>query len=144
MFSFEHDIFINRPVQEVFDFISNPANDAQWISATESSEWTSEAPPGVGSTIRVNGKFLGRRIEATQEIISWAPPNEVGFKMSKPVPFEVRTQLDAREGGTNLTLSGQGEFGGFFKLAEGLVGNQMNKQMTTDLSALKLILEAAD
>ncbi len=37
---------------------------------------------------------------------------------------------------------GKGEFGGFFKLAEGLVGKQAEKQSESDLAALKLLLES--
>ena len=36
----------------------------------------------------------------------------------------------------------QAELGGFFKLAEGLVGKQIEKQMETDSAKLKKLLEA--
>ena len=42
MIAFEKSFFINRPQQEVFDFISNPANHTQWQGSFESSEWTSD------------------------------------------------------------------------------------------------------
>lgn len=35
MISFEKQLFINRPLQEVFDYVSNPANDAQWRDGSE-------------------------------------------------------------------------------------------------------------
>ncbi len=40
MFTYEKSIFINRPQQEVFDFLYNPANDPQWRSSVESAEWS--------------------------------------------------------------------------------------------------------
>ena len=45
------------------------------------------------------------------------------------------------EGGTELTIDVEAEFGGFFKLAEGLVGKQLEKQLDTNFDALKLLLE---
>ena len=57
MYTFEKSIFINRPPQEIFDFITNPANDAQWRSSSLSAEWTSEGPVGLGSTQRSVDKF---------------------------------------------------------------------------------------
>ena len=42
MATFTATTFINRPLQEVFDFATNPANFAQWQSGTESAEWSSE------------------------------------------------------------------------------------------------------
>ena len=63
MYTFEKSIFTNRPPQEVFDFVTNPADHAQWQSGTEAAEWTSDGPPGVGSTFEVVAKFMGRKIE---------------------------------------------------------------------------------
>jgi uncharacterized protein YndB with AHSA1/START domain len=38
MGKFSLSVFINRPQQEVFDFLSNPANLSKWSSAFESAE----------------------------------------------------------------------------------------------------------
>jgi carbon monoxide dehydrogenase subunit G len=143
MIEFEQEIFINRPQGEIFDFVSNPANDSQWQSGAEAGEWSSDGPAGVGSTVNSAVKFMGRRIESTLEITSWDPPNQYGQKaVTGPVPFEMTISLAPREGGTHLTLNGQAEFGGFFKVAEGLVGRQLKKQMESDLKSLKALLEA--
>jgi uncharacterized protein YndB with AHSA1/START domain len=39
MATFTVTTFINRPLQEVFDFMTNPANFAQWQSGTKSAKW---------------------------------------------------------------------------------------------------------
>ena len=143
MITFEKSIFISRPQQEVFDFVSNPANNPQWQSSTEAGEWTSEGPPGVGSTLDLVIRFLGRKIESTSEITTWDPPNQFGSKVvSGPIPFEATMKLESKENGTQLTLRGEAEFGGFFKIAEGLVGKQLEKQRDANFNALKLLLEA--
>ena len=143
MYKFESSIFINRPVQEVFDFVTNPANNATWVSGIESAEWTSDGPPGVGSTIKEVAKLLGRKIEAVAEITGWDPPNLERIKSAGgPLPFESTLKFEAQGDGTLLTETAQVELGGFFKLAEGLVGKQFEKQKESDSSALKLLLEA--
>jgi uncharacterized membrane protein len=145
MYTFEHNVFINRPTQEVFDYITQPSNAPKWQGTAQSAEWTSNGPVGVGSTWRAENKFMGRKVEATLEITSWDPPNEHSFKsVGGSVPFETRTKLEAKEDGTQLTMIGQAELGGFFKLAEGMVGKQMDKQMETDLANLKRMLEAGE
>ena len=144
MLTFERSIFINRPPQEVFDFMSNPANDTKWRDSAVSSEWTSEGPPGVGSTLRSVDKLLGRKMESTSEITAWDPPNRYGQKsVGGPVPFEMTVMLETKEQGTQLTMSGNAEAGGFFKIAEGLLGRQLEKQFDTDLNGLKRVLEGA-
>jgi len=142
MYRFKSSIFINRPQQEVFDFVSNPANDTQWSSVAESREWTSEGPVGVGSTLRSAARFLGRKIESILEITIWDPPHQYAQKLvSGPFPFEFAAKLEPKENGTQLTINGEIEPGGFFKLAEGLIAKQAQKQLDTDFDALKLLLE---
>jgi len=143
MITIEKSIIINRPQQEVFDFLTNPANNAQWQSAAEATEWTSEGPPGVGSTYRSVIRFLGRKIDSTNEITIWDPPHLYGFKsVSGPFPVGGTMKLESQENGTQLTWTFQVEFGGFFKIAEGLVGKRAEKQFDTSFDALKLLLEA--
>lgn len=38
-------VFINRSQQDVFDFLSDPANLSKWDSDFESAEWTSSDAP---------------------------------------------------------------------------------------------------
>ncbi len=143
MYKIESSMFINRPQQEVFDYVTNPANNAKWQSGTESAEWTSAGPPGVGSTLKVVTSLLGRKIEAVVEITGWDPPNLVSIKsVSGPIPFESTQRFAAQGDGTLLTQNAQAEIGGFFKLAEGLVGKQLEKQFEANNAALKLLLEA--
>lgn len=143
MIKFEKSIFINRPQQEVFDFMSNFENDAQWQSGLVSTKRISDGPIGVGSTWRQASKFLGREIEFDIEMISYDPPHQVGGKsISGPFPVESTSKFEAQDGGTLLTITGQGEIGGFFKMAEGLVMKQFEKQFESDLAALKKLLEA--
>jgi carbon monoxide dehydrogenase subunit G len=142
MIKFEKSYYIGRPKQEVFDFITDPANDTKWRESAGSAEWVSEGPIGVGSTLQSVDKFLGREIESTAEITAWDPPNKYGQKtLSGPVPLEFTIFLESEGSGTQLTLEGQAEIGGFFKMAEGLVGRQLEKQLDTDFNGLKRMLE---
>jgi uncharacterized membrane protein len=143
MIEFDKSIFIKRPREEVFEFVTDPKNDPEWQSAIESVERASEEPINKGSTYRYKVKFLGRNIESENEITSYEPPKQASFKsISGPIPFEGAFKFDSKDGGTHLSLNVRTEVGGFFKLAESLVGRQLNKQMESDLNSLKLLLEA--
>lgn len=143
MITIERSIFINRPPEDVFDFMSDPTNDVKWRDSAVSAEWTSEAPHGVGSTLRSVDKILGREMESAAEIIAWDRPNLWGQKsVGGPMPFEMTVKFEAKGQGTQLTLSGSAEPGGFFKLAEGLVRKQLLNQFDTDLNGLKRVMEA--
>lgn len=145
MYTFEHSVFINRPQEEVFEFLTNPANDPKWRDSAVSGEWTSDSPIGVGSTQHSVDKLLGREIESTIEVTVWDPPHKIALKtVGGPMPYEATQTFESKEGGTQLTFSGHAEISGFFKLAEGLVGKQMDKQINKDLNSLKGYMEAGE
>ncbi|MFQ5399404.1 MAG: SRPBCC family protein [Anaerolineae bacterium] len=141
MYTFKHSVFINRPVQEVWEFVSDLTNHPQFGSMA-TVERSSDGPPGVGSTYRSVSRFLGRTIESTSETTGWEPPNKFSSKsVEGPIAFQDQWEFADEDSGTLVTLSGEAEMGGFFKIAEGIVGKQIDKQITTDLGALKLMLE---
>ena len=73
--------------------------------------------------------------------LGFTPPNQ-RQNGEGTYSLEASHKLKAQEDGTLLTAAGQVELAGFFKLAEGLVGNQFDRQVTAALGALKILLEA--
>jgi hypothetical protein len=57
------------------------------------------------------------------------------------VPYEVTVRLEPQDGGTRLTTSIAGEPTGFFKMAEGMFTNQLEKSIEQDTERLKRLLE---
>ena len=134
---------IDRPVQEVFDFMTNPANFAQWQSGTKSAKWASDGPVGVGSIFNSVGEMMGREMKMNLEITQWDPPIVWGFKGgSGPMKFEGINKFESKDGGTQVTQTFEGEVGGLFSIAEGLAIKQLQKQVEADGNALKQLLEA--
>jgi carbon monoxide dehydrogenase subunit G len=142
MVNFDETISIDRSLQDVFEYISDPANETEWRDA-ELAEWTSEGPHGVGSTQRSVSKLLGRSLDTIVEVVAWDPPNRAAFKsVGGPFPFEYSVTLEPEGEGTRLSMQGQGDVGGFFKLAEGLIAGRMQKQFSKDFKTLKSVLES--
>ena len=142
MFSVEKSIHINKPAADVFSFISDFSNDAKWQSGLVSSEKTSDGPMGVGTTGTYVQKFLGRELKNDMLVTAYEPPKSFGEKTtSGPVQFELMCTLAEMGGGTHMTVHMEGEPGGFFKVAEGMVKNELNKTLDGDLAKLKQMLE---
>ena len=74
-------VFINRSRQNVFDFLSDPANVPKWHSDFESAEWISSGVPGIGSTYRASGKRLGSAKDGFFEIVQWDRPTRYSYKV---------------------------------------------------------------
>jgi carbon monoxide dehydrogenase subunit G len=147
VYKFQKSIFINRSQQDVFDFLTNPANLQKWATVVEFAEWTSTGTPGIGSTYKQVVKFLGRNSETVFEISSWDPPNRYGYRsINIPPPaesIESVITLAPKENGTQLTFEAQLGAIGIFKFAEGMLGKMAEKGDGNNIDTLKQLLEAA-
>jgi uncharacterized protein YndB with AHSA1/START domain len=139
----EASVVINRPMEEVFAYVVDPKNTAQWAGPVIEAEKTSEGPVGLGTTSKRVTQFLGRTMEATYEITEFEPNSYYTDKTtSGPVPIDGRISFDSVKGGTKVTIEGEIKAAGFFKLAEPLLSRMAERQIATDVQTLKDLLEA--
>jgi uncharacterized protein YndB with AHSA1/START domain len=75
MISLESEIFIDQAPEDVFAFVFEPANAAQWQEGVVLAEFTSEGLLGMGSTWRNVSKMIGREIDIEFEVIDYDPPH---------------------------------------------------------------------
>ena len=143
MAKFEINLVINRPIEEVFAFISKAENLPLWRTSALEVKRTSSEPFGIGSVFKARFSFLGRPFDGDLEIIAYEPHGKYGTKVvGGPFPLEARYTLETAGNGTRLTLVIEGEPGGFFKLAEPLVVSLAKRSYEADLHNLKEMLEA--
>ena len=144
MIRIQASVTINRPLEEVFRFMTNHQNALQWQSGLLEARVTNDVV-GVGKTWVDVVQFLGRRIEVASELTEFEPLRVVGFKStSGPIPLEGRYAFEPDGAGTKVTFTLQGEAGGFFKLAEPIVVRSTQRQWETNLANLKDLLEQQD
>ena len=144
MIRIQASVTINRPLEEVFRFMTNHQNALQWQSGLLEARVTNDVV-GVGKTWVDVVQFLGRRIEIASELTEFEPLRTVGFKStSGPIPLEGRYAFEPDGAGTKVTFTLQGEAGGFFKLAEPIVARSTQRQWETNLANLKDLLEQRD
>ena len=144
MIKIEQSVVINRPVEEVFAFVTDYETHLQWQSGILEAKITSEGPLGVGSQYTYMMQLLGRRLETAGEITEHEPPSKHGWKAtSGPFPvFQGAFLFEAVDGSTKVTMVAEAEPGGFFKLAEPLALRMTQRQLETSLNNLKDLLEA--
>jgi len=81
-------------------------------------------------------------MDSKLEVTAYEPNKRVSLKtISGPIKFEITQLYEPAEGGTKLTMIGEGEPGGLFKLAEGAVKKQFEGQLQGDLGRLKAVME---
>ena len=141
MIQIEHEITINKPLEEVFAFAANPENNPQWQEGLEAVK-VARVPPQVGDSYSEVRKFLGREMETTLEFATYEPNRRVVTRsVDGPVSFQAESSFAAVDGATQLHTRIEAEAGGFFKLAEGAVAKQLQKTVQESSQRLKDLLE---
>ena len=134
---------INRPVEEVFAFVTDFEKTPQWRPAVLELKVTSEGPVGVGTTYREMSRFMGRRRETAAEVTEFEPNEKFAVKVTgTPIgAIQATFTFTTVEGGTRLDTAGQAAPDGLFKLLQPLIRAATVKQMNTDNANLKRLLE---
>jgi len=139
----EASVTIKRPVEEVFDLVTDIAKTSQWRSGISESSQTSEGPLGVGATMRVVARVMGRQLKTTLEVTEYEPNRKYSTRStSGPIPYETSYTFEPVAGGTRVIFVGDAQLGGFLKLIEPLVVRQQRRQSEAAFGKLKDLLEA--
>jgi len=143
MIKVENSVVINRPVADVFAYACDPTNEPKWQDGVEDARISSGNTLAVGAEISETRKFLGREMISKLTVTAFEANKKFAGKVTDgPVSFEVTEIFEAVGGGTKVTVQIQGEPGGFFKLAGGMVQKQLETQTAADFEKLKKILES--
>jgi carbon monoxide dehydrogenase subunit G len=144
MTTMTQSVTVNRPVAEVWDFISNFENTTRWSRGVLEARQTSHGPLGVGSTLQTVVKAFGRRRTADYLVTEYQPNHAFAFKVtSGPMSSRARYSLEPAGAGTRLTASGEAEAAGLYKLLAPILARIVKRHSEDDLANLKRILEAS-
>jgi carbon monoxide dehydrogenase subunit G len=143
MIDIDHSVTIDRPLEEVWDFVSDPANNPQWQSGVIQSDQSPIGPIGVGTRVRIVRRLMGQRMELVLETTEFAPYEKFAFKsLSGPLDVSGFLAVAATDTGTEVTYRGTGKAAGVLGLGETIIAGLVNKQISDDLKALKALLES--
>jgi len=146
MVEVEASVLINQPIDEVFEFVTTPENDARWYIGVESRDHTPGEPAGVGSTSMSEIRFLGVPVEVVWEVVEYEAPTRIGVKSVKgPVSVESGYTFEAvGEKQTKVTVHGVADVGEIFSLADPLIERMAQRQWEASFENLKDVLEHED
>ena len=142
MINLDLSTLIDRPMKDVFAFVSNLNNMSKWNSAVVSLEQVTPGAVDVGTKFKSVGEMMGRRIEGEVQVTSYEPDTKTGFQMNAgPMQINVTISFKPVGTGTKVSLNAQGNPAGFFKLAEGMMQGRVKSMMEENLARLKTVLE---
>jgi carbon monoxide dehydrogenase subunit G len=142
MINLDLGTLIDKPVKDVFAFVTNPNNMPKWNSAVVSMQQITPDPVSMGTKFKSVGEMMGRRIEGEMQVVAFEPDSKYGFQMNAgPVQVNVLLNFKTVGTGTKLSLNAQGNPGGLFKLAEPVMAGRVKSLMEENLARLKSVLE---
>ena len=144
MTAITQSVTVNRPVEEVWDFISNFENTTRWSRGVLEARQTSDGPLGIGSTLQTVVKAFGRRRTADYLVTEYEPNRALAFEVtSGPMTSRARYSVAPAGAGTRLTASGEAQATGRYRLLAPLLVRIVKRHSEDDLANLKRLLEAS-
>jgi uncharacterized protein YndB with AHSA1/START domain len=144
MVRFESDILIQRPVGDVFGYVTDPANLPQWQETTVSAIKETAGPMRAGTRLReVHRAPLGKRAVSLVEVSEYEPDRVFATRiLDGPLKIDGAWRFDDESGHTHLTFAAHGNLHGPLRLVEPLVSRMLRRQFGTYHRRLKENLEA--
>jgi len=143
----ESTVIIERPVEEVFEFVVDLSNIPSTDPSVQSVEKTSEGPIDAGSTFRMRQKAppLGKVREASVRYTAVEPNRKIEFEaMVGPISPTASLTFEQANGGTRVTFRGEPNPVGPFRLLSPLIERQGQRMWDKRLARLKSTLESSE
>jgi uncharacterized protein YndB with AHSA1/START domain len=142
--NFETAVSIDRPVEEVFDYVSDPMNFPRWNSAVQAVRETSSGADDIGATYQMERELPSGRAENDLEVVEVNRPTLFVIRTtSGPTPFQYRYVLADEQGATLLQLAAEVELGGLAGALGPLASRAVKRGVDSNFADLKRILEGA-
>ena len=142
MIAFQTSVSIERAIDQVFAYVSDPRNLPHWNSAVQAVHPTPQAPNGDGSTYSMERQLPNGRATNEIEILACEPPRTFAIRTTTgPTPFIYRYHFAADNGATVVRLDAQVNLPAPAALLPQLARHGVKKGVDDNLATLKLILE---
>lgn len=136
---------IKATPEQVWSFITVPANGPRWQEGAVSTRVTTPGPVDRGSEMEHEGKWLWMRIPTTAVVTVYERPFRYGYDITtklSPQPAPMRYDLEPVAEGTRLTLFNEAATSGWMKLFEPLLQRSVQGMFERDVARLKSVIEA--
>lgn len=129
-------VHIDRDPAAVAAYMTDPANDPQWIGGLRTAELLGEPPVAVGSQVRRVAYFLGRRVEYVNEVLALDAGQLDMRSIKAPFPMHITYRFEPAPGG-GTAVSNHVRGGG-----PRLLNRFVRRNVQRDLERLRDLLES--
>jgi hypothetical protein len=141
MLKFAADLRVDRPVEQVFAWLTTAENQGKFDKSSLKMEALTPGPWQAGTQFRELRDLGGRKSEVLSEVAELEPNRRFVIR-SKTGPEWLGIWLFEPDGNsTHLRWTGQLRMKGFGRLLEPLIGHQMRAQIDRQFAQLPSIVE---
>jgi uncharacterized protein YndB with AHSA1/START domain len=138
---FETAVRVERPAEQVFDYVSEPENFPHWNSAVQAVRRTS-GEGDAGSTYLIERDLPGGPAENELEILALSRPTQFDMRTtSGPTPFTYQYRFVSDDGATEVQLAAEVELSGVAGALGPLASRVVKRGVDANFATLKGILE---
>ena len=142
MIRFDFPVDVRRPVDEVFAYLTDPANLAEW-QQTDGVEQLTPGAVGAGTRFREVRTLLGRRLETLSEVSVFEPEERFAVDVSSaPARVTDRWRFEPIPEGTRVHFSTEGRARAPLRPLERLLADILERRRRGHHARLKRALEA--
>ena len=137
-----YSVDIERPIQEVFDFVGNFENDKHWWKAVNTTKKLTPGPIAVGSEFDQLSKLMFITIHNHLCVIDYQPPTLIRYRNeSSQLAYDLDYQFSTMGNNTTFTLVAELRPQGVLKWLLPLTMTTLYKQLKMYFGELKQYLE---
>ncbi|HZS79434.1 MAG TPA: SRPBCC family protein [Ktedonobacteraceae bacterium] len=141
----QNSIVIERPIEEVFDFVTDPTTTSLWQPNLAQSEIITPGPMQVGTAIREVRRIGKAEKSAVWEVTEYEPPHKRAYVYTQsfgPITQSGITIFEATEKGTLVQFTAYVKTRFPLNLLMPLLVGLMRKQNEKNFALLKQLLES--
>jgi uncharacterized membrane protein len=134
----ENSIFIARPTEDIWSFLTDIVNDQQWRKGLIDTRWTSDEPSSIGSTAVYIFEGIG---EVHWKLTEWEEQRVMGWDYigGRLDGGHGSYRMQPEAGGTRMVMRMEMKAGLIFRIFMKFI---VTRQNVGDLKKLKAIMEA--
>lgn len=141
----EGEIVINRPVDEVFDFVADQSNEPRYNPKMRHAEKISDGPISVGTRFRAETVSTGRTVEMVIEFTGFERPRRIEETVHmSSMDLQGGLTFDPVAGGTRMRWSWDLKPLGGLRLMGPMITRMGRRSERTIWTSLKRFLEAPE
>jgi carbon monoxide dehydrogenase subunit G len=142
--SFETSLRVERRIEDVFAFVSDPTRFPLWNSAVQAVHGASGETGAPGSTYSMERELPTGHVENGLEVFAREYPSEFGIRTtSGPTPFSYRYRFAPDGADTVVHLDASVELPGVAAALGPLAARGVRRGVDANFAALKRILEGS-